>query len=456
MSDSTFKPIHYLRLVTISGSLAMVYICCISAPVFTDLLRGMGASEFHFGLLGGVPMIMVLMQFFGAWMTNSLKRRRPWFMTLVIIARLLYLPIAAIPFCGFIPEGAAVPLILGLIALSACLGHTSGPMWLSWMGDLIPHRFLNRYWGGRQRVMLLVWAAMYLAIAAFTRSAGSLPARRVFAVLTGIGCTAGVIDILLFLRVREPTNVTIKTDVWASLVEPIRSLEFRSLLRFTCFFYSVSSFASAFMLIYILKGLHVEVWKATLVWCMIGLGNAMTAPIWGRIADRHGHRPVMRLCAWMKPAICLVFLLVTPASAVAVLSVAFFLDAILNAGIEISVNGFMLKLAPRENRSMFIAAICALSGVASGLGAILGGVFLEATQSFSLVFLDRTWNHYHLVFLISFLLRIPAIRMAGMILEPASGRSTVVLNELMSFWPMKALTFPVGLYRRWWPPQNAE
>jgi MFS family permease len=186
------------------------------------------------------------------------------------------------------------------------------------------------------------------------------------------------------------------------------------------------------------------------------LGNAVAAPVWGKIADRHGHRPVMRLCAWMKPAICLVFLLVTPATAVLVLSVSFFLDGILNSGMEISVNGFMLKLAPRENRSMFIAAICALSGVASGLGAVLGGIFLEATQSFSFAFLGRTWNHYHLIFLLSFLLRIPAIRMAGMVREPASGRSTVVLSELMSLWPMKALTFPVGLYRRWWPSQNEE
>jgi MFS family permease len=132
-----------------------------------------------------------------------------------------------------------------------------------------------------------------------------------------------------------------------------------------------------------------------------------------------------------------------------VLSVAFFFDSMLNAGMDIAVNGFMLKMAPRENRSMFIAATSALSGIAAGLGAILGGTLMEGTATFSLVWLGRAWNHYHLIFLLSFLLRLPAIRLAGAIREPASSRSMIVLGELMALWPMKALTFPIGLYRRW-------
>ena len=41
----------------------------------------------------------------------------------------------------------------------------------------------------------------------------------------------------------------------------------------------------------------------------------------------------------------------------------------LNAGYFIAMNGYRLKMAPRENRPMFIAATLAFSGIAGGLAA---------------------------------------------------------------------------------------
>lgn len=440
--------IRYLHDITLAGSLCMVYVGCVSSPVATDFFRSVGATEFHFGLLGGLPMVMLLMQYVGAWWTNRMVHRRRWIVPMVIVARLLYLGVALLPFVSDLPPKTALALMIGLLALSSAIANMTVPMWFSWMGDLIPRRILNRYWGGRQRTTTLTLTLTSLAITTFTFYLQDFPVGPLYVALVCIGCTAGAIDMLLFLRVREPPNDVTREPLLATLLAPLRMPNYRSLVRFLCAHGAAGMLAAVFMLIYTLEVLRVPLWVTALLWCLPGLGGALVAPAWGRLADRHGHRPILRVCVAFKPGIVLAFLLVTPEHACWVLAPALFFDSMLNAGIENATNGYMLKLAPRRNRSMFIAAISSLSGLCGGLGAIAGGLILSATSEWSVELAGREWNHYQLIFFLSLLLRLPCIPLAGRIREPDSARSRVVVNAILDTWPFRFFSFPVGLYRR--------
>lgn len=440
--------IRYLQDITLAGSLCMVFIGCVSSPVATEFFRAAGATELHFGLLGGLPMIMLLMQFVGAWWTNRMTHRRRWFVPLVIAARLLYLGVVLLPLVPGVSPAAALAGMIGLIALSGAIGNLTGPMWFSWMGDLIPHRILNRYWGGRQRATTLTLTLTSLLITTFTFHVRDFPVMPLYVALVCIGCTAGTIDILLFLRVREPPNVRSDEPFWQTLLAPLRERNYRSLVTFLCAQSGAGMLAAVFMLVYTLEVLRVPLWATALLWCLPGLGAAIVAPAWGRLADRYGHRPILRVCVAFKPGIVIAFLLVTPETAFWVLVPALFFDSMLNAGLELASNGYMLKLAPRRNRSMFIAAMSSLSGLCGGLGAIAGGMILSATADTPLSLFSREWNHYQLLFFLSLLLRLPCIPLAGRIREPSSARSRVVLSAILDIWPFRFFSFPVGLYRR--------
>ncbi|MCE9616165.1 MAG: MFS transporter [Lentisphaerae bacterium] len=432
----------------------MVYIPCVSSAVTTDFFRSLGATAFHFGLLSGLPMLLVALQFVGAHWTNHMRHRRPWFMILVIAGRLLYLPVALLPLLTTLPPATLLALQIGLIALGCALQTVTYPMWLSWMSDLIPRRIFNRYWGRRQRVTILTMTATTLAISAFTYLMHGLPVPVLFLILVIVGCTAGTIDILLFRHVREPPNTVTHDHPWKTLREPLHDINYRKLVRFLCLFYGVSMLAAPFMQIYTLDVLQVPLWITALMWCTPGLGAAAVAPLWGRVADRFGNRPILRLCVILKPGIPLVFLLVTPDMAVPVLSIALMADNMLNAGIEQATNGYVLKMAPRANRPMFIAATSAVTGLACGSGAILGGWFLKHTVGFAPHLAGRDWNHYQLIFLISFLLRILCIPLPGRIQEPSSAPSRTVLNHLLGLLPEPLLAIPAGLYRRFRSPED--
>ena len=431
----------------------MVYTTCISSPVRTEFLRDLGATEFHFGLLGGVPLIMLGAMFLGAWVTGRLRRRKPWFLIMVIAARLLYIPIALLP---LLLPGADTDLMMAafilMIGIGAALSNFTGPLWFSWMGDVIPRRILNRFWGERHRYMTLIWTISFLVIAAITFYGAGLSARTVFPILAFIGCAAGVIDVLLFVWVKEPENVLLagRSNI-EILLEPLRHREYRRFVLYSCAFSASAMLAAVFMQVYVLKVLRLALWQTNLAWCTVGLGAAAMARTWGHIADKEGQRPVLVFCAIFKPLICLVFLLVTPGTAFVVLASALFFDSMLNAGFSIASNGHMLKMAPKENRSMFIAAITGLSGISGGIGAIVGGTIMRHADGLAVPFAGRVWTNYHLIFLMSFLLRILCIPLAMGILEPAREQPTPVLNYLMGLWPMRVLMFPVGLYRRFTP-----
>ena len=452
MAKSIPSPLsRHLRLITAAGSLAMFYISCTTCPLATEFFRDLGARKFHFGLLAGLPLCMLFMQFLGAFLANRLKHRKPVFMTMLIICRLLYIPMAFLPM--LLPDlsiEAKLAIMIGLLAVSRALANLSVPLWFSWVGDLVPRRILNRYWGVRQSFMTLMWTLTYLAIGIYTFCQPDIPARLAYPIIATIGVAAGVVDICLFAWVKEPENAIVQGRAPLEvLLEPLRHRDYRTLVIFSCSMFAAQMIAAGFMQLYALEVLGLTVWQLTLVWCGVGLGGALVYRAWGRMADRFGHRPILILCTSLKSVVTLVFLLVTPRFAVYVLAATFFFDSLLNAGKAIAANGFMLKTAPRENRSMFIAAGTALAGLAGGLSAILGGRILDWTEGLSVEWLGREWTNYHLIFLMSLVLRLACIPLAVAIREPKSARTGTVLNYMRGRWPMRMMVFPVGLYRRY-------
>src|SRR5687767_3621438 len=146
---------------------------------------------------------MLFMQFLAAIAANHLQYRRKLWMTLSILQRVLYVPVAAGPWLWpQISDGAWIWALLGVMALEQGLLHFCTPLWLSWMGDYLPHRGLSTYWGVRH--LWMQWtAALALFGQALLMHHGGMDVRQGFAIMVAIGAVLGVIDIVMFLRVPE-------------------------------------------------------------------------------------------------------------------------------------------------------------------------------------------------------------------------------------------------------------
>ena len=441
-----------LTLVTVAGCLAMVYMVGIGSPLATDYFRSLGLTEVHFGILGGLPMVMVGLQFFGALWANRLRSRRAAFMALAIAGRLLWLAVAFAPQAiGGDDPGARAAVVIVLLTLSGVLVNIAPPIWFSWMGDLVPRRILSRYWGGRMRWMWIVWLVTdgALVLFGFRYAELGLGMRDAFILVVATGVIAGVADIVLFVWVHEPpVEPMARRSVLATITEPLRQSEYRSYVVWNCAFAAATMVGAAFMLLYVLKVLAVPLWITMLIWWTPGLGSALSSGFWGRVIDRHGSRPVLVLCTCAKPLAPLVFVLVTRESAPYVLSVFFVLDSCLNAGSQLATNGFMLRMAPRENRGMFTAVMTSLPAIAGGLAAILAGFLLSSWEGHEFAFAGRVFGNYQLLFLLSVVLRAACVPLALRIREPRRAPPLAVLAAVRNVWPLRLGSLPVRLYRR--------
>jgi len=434
------------RFVTVAGCLAMVYVTGVTSPLSTKFFRSIGATDLDIGLLGGIPLLMLFMQFVGAYAANHIKARKPVFMVLVIMSRLIYIPVAFMPI--LLPPAyrdMSMTVLLLLLTASAAIGNFAVPLWYSWMADLIPKRIMNRYWGARQSWMQGTWVLSFLVVAWFVHTM-NLPVIRAFGLLATIGVTAGVLDILLFAWVREPPHkVTKSATPLKSLLAPFTHPEYRTFLLYSCTWAASVMTAAAFMQVYALETLKLPLGAATLIWCVPGIGHALASRFWGRIADRFGQRPVMVICTFFKPLIVVVFLMATPSTAFWLLPMAFALDGVWNAGTFIGANGYSMKIAPRENRSAFMAAIMALTGICGGLASVGGGMFLKSFSGVSLTVIGRTWTNYHFLFIISFFMRLACAGLVHYVRDPKSSGTRHVLMHFRGAWPLRTFRYPVGL-----------
>ena len=324
-------------------------------------------------------------------------------------------------------------MLLGTTALNQGLLHFSSPLWLSWMGDYLPHEGLSSFWGSRQLWMQITAAASLLA-AAFLVLHSGLPIEISYAVMTVVGTVCGVTDLLLFYKVFEPPVQQVNSPrLHQIFLEPFRNRDFRRYIGFMCFWNFAAMAGAPFISLYLLSEVGMDLYHVLLLWTVSWVGGAMLSRTLGRWADSHGSQPVLVMCVALKSSNMLSLLLIprSPDLAFWILMPCFMLDAVLNAGILIANNGFMIKNSPSENRTMYIAATQAIAGMVGGMTSILAGWIMKVFADEHWTVAGWTFGHFELMFLSSIVLRWVGLAMTRYVQEPEARHTWDVVQELV-------------------------
>jgi MFS family permease len=438
-----------MNRIIVAGCLAMVYVELTAASPRDELLRQVGASYGQFGVLGAVPHLMLLMQFVSGLLVKRLRRRKFVWIALLVTQRAMPIPFALLP-CLF-PGLAGETLVWCMIATLA-IGEASAnlgtPMWFSWMGDLLPHHSMCEFWGHRRRWLSATSAASLLMSAGFFFLLKETDIRVTYLVAALAGSAAGIWDILLFLKIEEPRLERSAAADGHLLLQPFRDRDFIGFIFYSAYWSFAAAMAYTFFRIYLLKELRVPVFVVLFLFTFHALGGTLLTRRIGRLCDRYGNRPVLILCTSFKSLVVIGMFLCRPGWWLLLLIPVFIADNLLNTGMLVAQSGYMLKSSPRQNRSMYVAALLATTGLAGALSSLVGGQILEALAGRSWDVAGMVLTNFHVVFGLSIVLRWTAILVALKIREPKAGEPGEVLTEAIVPAVLNWLALPAGLFAR--------
>jgi len=424
------------RVVTWAGLLGSIYyLTCITGAPRIKFLTELGATAFHFGLISGLGALVIAFQIVGSVIGNRIRRRKPLWIVLAITHRAAFLGVLVTPLLFTEPQFQIAWIILSLV-LHDAIAQIGVPVWFSWMADLVPRESMTRHWAVRQGFITFANIAAMVAVAVWFH-VFEIGDRIIagFTVIAGVGLFLGIIDILLFLAVPEPPHErTEGVPLRQTLMQPLRDSAFRPFLLFMGYWQFAVFMAAPFFGLYMIDDVGLNVFAVQLIGAAGALGIAVSSSFWGLVCDGFGYGPVLRVLSFGKAftPVAVVLASRVPGFAIPALAVVMFVDGILNAGMNLAMQGTVLKSTPRRNRTMYIAAANFVAvGVMAALSPVIAGKVIDYVN-FRATFTmgSHTLNGYHTVFVLSTVLRFGAVALAVRIREANQLPLRIVLSEL--------------------------
>jgi MFS family permease len=387
-----------MRLSTIEGGFATVFINWTQGSVLTGYALHLGATPFELGLISSVPLLGQVLSPVVAWLGGRAGRRKPIVIVSLIIGRLLWL---LAPLLVLLPNSQRAPLLITVIALSSIFQAGGGALWIAWMGDLVPARERGRYFGFRAGIHGMVGMAANLAAGALLDALGS-PIDFQIVLVTSV--ISAVVSSWLLTQQIEPPVIAQRLRFFETFTLPLRNQNFRRVLAFNIYWTFAVLLAAPFVIPYFLEHLRMTYTQVALWSAIAAISGLILAPQWGRLADRAGNKPILQVATigagTLLPA-C--WVLASPGNLWPVWFGAV-IDAMVWGAIGPAQFNLALASAPKEHRSSFISVLSATTGLAGFLGGLLSGPLLEVFSSIA----PRSgngWNGYHTLFALSGLMR---------------------------------------------------
>jgi MFS family permease len=340
----------------------------------------------------------------------------------------------------FLPLGAAAAqsVLLIVSAVTAVLGVLGNNAWVSWMSELVPRRIRGRYFG-RRTALCTVGGALASGAAGmlldWARPRGLTGAA--LAALQVLACGSGALTAALMLRQHDPAPHIDPTPLrLRQALVPLRDRSVRGLLVYLLAWNVAVGVAGSFFSLHMLLNLRMGFTLVALHGAGLGAARVLAAPLWGRLIDRLGARPVLITCAFGISAIPLIWLFPTPTNRWPLIMDAV-MAGVLWGGHNLAAFALPLTVTPRKGRPFYLAAFAATSGVAFSVATAAGGALAGLLPAHAVVF-GRPLLSLQWLFAISALLRFGAAFFALRIHEPDAAGVSALLAGVVGREPAPA------------------
>ncbi|MBW4605370.1 MAG: MFS transporter [Calothrix sp. FI2-JRJ7] len=375
-----------LKALTVESIFATIFYSIIGGALLTNFLLEQGADCVQIGLLASIPQLVNLAQPLGAYLLERFTSFR-WY-TLIIFASsrlmwLILLPLIWLVSSSRITGCQLVQLTLGVVWITNIIEAFGRAPWSGWTAILVPQRLRGRYFGFRNSLLSLT-GLICVPLLGFAVSAWPSGTAQGFGAVLTLGIVLSVISLLSQFLMKDVNPQLLKaTDgdtssqrkkIDTTVLKDGNYLKFVFYLAIWCFAVNVSA---PFFNLYMLDNLHIDISVVTIYNGLAGAANMLMLPLWGKVADRIGNRPLLLLVG--------IFVAVTPllwlftGKHEMTMWVLFPLLHVLHgatwAAIDLCTNNLIMGVAPLQHQSSYFGLSGAVAGL-TGAAGITAGSFL--------------------------------------------------------------------------------
>ncbi len=419
-----------LRISVIEGSWATVHIVLTTNAFLTGFALFLGCNDFELSLVTSVPLLMQLFQILGAQLVERTGRRKAICAWLSFLGRLVWLPMALLP---FVWRGDVIVLFLLLYGLGTLLQNLAAPAWLTWMGDLVPRQIRGRYFGWRNRVVGMVsMAASIMAglILDLARDHGKEGIGFLSIQVMAVGAAA-----VAFAYIRKQREPPYRAEPMPPLVEyvarPLRDASYRRILVFYLYWLFAVGISTPFFAAHLLKNLGWNFKGIAYLNIVTAAMTILSQPFWGRLIDRYGHKPVLTVCevAILHLPLYYVF---CPIGVTWPIWLNAVLAGIFWSGFNLAIFSLVLGALPAKGRPGYMAAYSAWSGVMNFVAITLGGWLALRLIGVHIQLGSLPVGNYQLLFILTSILRFPGLFLLRRLREKDAVPTAILVQQTFS------------------------
>lgn len=438
-----------LRRLMLDASFATIVGTLNSGVVLVAYALYLGATPGVIGLLAAVPFLTQLLQAPAVLLLERIRRRRLVAIVSLFMARLA-LPLMAV-LVFFDNRAIALSLLVIGETIHCAFNAVAGCAWNSWIRDLVPEERLGRFFARRT-----IWATAIGVLGTATAAGGLELAgtgagdqRLVFFLLYTGGFVAGAISTWQLALVPEPPMAAgaALRSFGELFRQPLRDRNFVRLIRFLASWQFAANLAVPFFAIFFIQQLGYSPGFVLLLSIVSQLSNLILLRQWGALTDRFANKTVLAFAAPL-------FILCIAAMALAAemsgtgrtvyLVILHVLMGMTSAGVTLGSSTVILKLAPRGESHVYVAAAALVTAAAAGSAPLVGGALAEFARARELVVavgwnapsglyqLHLSFGWWQLFFLLSAVIGLYALHRLSFVEEHGEVPPREMLNHVLN------------------------
>ena len=387
----------------------------------TGFAAALGADARQMGLISAVATLGMVSQVLGAHVINRVGGRKTVFIAVNIFGGLLWLALGAGAFFLW-PDDAFVWGLVAFCALDSVLGATRYVAWIDWLRTLVPASLRGRYFGRRNRTVLLSAMALSIPMAWFVdhcrevRPENPLGAYGIVFMLAG---ALFLVSTLFARRIEEPPiDETEQAPLRTAARNAWASSPFRRYFLFRMFMNFAMSLAGPLLIFYLISELAYSKTFIATLGVVATLVSAATVVLWGKLSDRVGNRPAIVLVMVIKLVWAALWLFVARDSHLLLLVIYVF-SAHGAASVLLHQN-MQMKLVPREGAAGALSLFNAITFVPHAIAPVVGGYLVHTGLPREITLSGWTLTNWQQLILISLALRLLCTAGLFWVREPAS------------------------------------